>query len=404
MKKLAKSLQVMILVLPLFFLSGCWGNLEVEETAYILAIGFDQGKDDNLKITFQIANPKEIGSGSKGNKAYVFDTLEAPLPIAGYSLLNTIHTRKISLLHTKAYIFSEELAKKGIENILYPLIMYRETRGSSYVFVCRGKAEEVMSKETINLESNPARQFELLDALSNKLGFTAMVTLSQFYQENKNHSAESFLPLIGLKEKDTEPKTKTPADFGDYLPGEMPEKESSIQFLGTAIFVNHKMRGKLTGEETRYLLMLQGKLSESVLVLPDPIKPEYKIGMTLRQKNKPEWKFDLESDPLKIKGEIDLEVFLTGVPSDINFASYANKKKLEQAIVKSLQKKNQELLEKAQKKYKADILHLWEKAKWRFINNKSWMAYDWQKNFLKAQIDLQFKVEVQQTGKQIRTD
>ncbi len=163
MKKLSKSLQIMVLILPLVFLNGCWGNLEVEETAYILAIGFDQGKDDNLNITFQIANPKEIGSGSKGNKAYVFDTLEAPLPIAGYTLLNTIHTRKISLLHTKAYIFSEELAKKGIEDILYPLIMYQDTRGSSYVFVCRGKAEEVMSKETINLESNPARQFELMD-------------------------------------------------------------------------------------------------------------------------------------------------------------------------------------------------------------------------------------------------
>ncbi|MCQ2560222.1 MAG: Ger(x)C family spore germination protein, partial [Clostridia bacterium] len=184
MKKLVQSLKVILLILPLFLLSGCWGNLEVEETAYILAVGFDQGEEGNLKITFQIANPKEIGSGGgKGNKAYVFNTLEAPLPMAGYTLLNTIHTRQISLLHTKAYIFSEELAKKGIEDILYPLTMYRETRGSSYIFVCRGKAEEVMSKETINLESNPARQFELLDVLSKKLGFTSMVNLGRFYQE-----------------------------------------------------------------------------------------------------------------------------------------------------------------------------------------------------------------------------
>ena len=39
-----------------FVLTGCWDRVELEEQAYVIVIGIDQGKGNLLSVTYQIAN------------------------------------------------------------------------------------------------------------------------------------------------------------------------------------------------------------------------------------------------------------------------------------------------------------------------------------------------------------
>ena len=58
----------LILLLPLF-LTGCYDRFELDNLAYVIAIGVDPGENGNVNITYQIAVPLKItGENSETGK------------------------------------------------------------------------------------------------------------------------------------------------------------------------------------------------------------------------------------------------------------------------------------------------------------------------------------------------
>ena len=70
---------ILIFLLPLF-LCGCYDRFEVDNLAYVIAIGADLGSGDNLEITYQVAIPIKItGENSEtGKDTYTTYTVSAP--------------------------------------------------------------------------------------------------------------------------------------------------------------------------------------------------------------------------------------------------------------------------------------------------------------------------------------
>ncbi|MGI6669258.1 MAG: hypothetical protein ACOX4M_07655 [Acetivibrionales bacterium] len=57
---------VLVLLLNLFLLTGCFDQREIDELAYPMAIGLDVGEANELRMTLQLAVPISIGGGSGG--------------------------------------------------------------------------------------------------------------------------------------------------------------------------------------------------------------------------------------------------------------------------------------------------------------------------------------------------
>lgn len=52
-----KRFLFLFFVASLFFLSGCWDKMELEDRAYVVALGLDKNEKENfIDVTFQIAN------------------------------------------------------------------------------------------------------------------------------------------------------------------------------------------------------------------------------------------------------------------------------------------------------------------------------------------------------------
>jgi spore germination protein KC len=58
-----KIIIVLIVILLILSCSGCSDRIELEEQAYVTALGIDKGKDNNLSITYQITN---VNYGNQG--------------------------------------------------------------------------------------------------------------------------------------------------------------------------------------------------------------------------------------------------------------------------------------------------------------------------------------------------
>ena len=58
---------ISLLTIILLTFTGCLGKTELEDFAYVIAIGVDKGSEDNYLVTYQIAVPIKIaGEGSQG--------------------------------------------------------------------------------------------------------------------------------------------------------------------------------------------------------------------------------------------------------------------------------------------------------------------------------------------------
>lgn len=407
----------LFLALLLISLPGCWGSRETDEVAFALALGFDKGEKDNLVVTASIANPKVFagmagGGGGNGGKGTLVVSTETYAPIAAIDLLNTAVERRISLMHAKTYVFSEELAREGLNKWLTPLLRYRELRTTSLIVVCRGKAKDFMEKNNPILELSPTKQFELLNKLSYEHGLFLNTQLLGFNEDLKSHSIQPSAPLVASHEGSLE--SAKPGvnkggenDLGKYLAGEVPiSGGNKSQIIGTAVFRGDKMVGTLNGQETRYYMMLRGLFRNGIMSVTDPLAadPTSLVGFTVRQARRPEYKTSIdENGNVSINVDIYLEPEIIGLFSGINYESPDLKPTLEEAFSREVQQGCQNLIRRTQEEFKADIFGFGYHVKHHFWTVQTWREMNWLDRYSDAQVNVSVHSIIRRTGLMSKT-
>ncbi|MDD3652810.1 MAG: Ger(x)C family spore germination protein [Desulfotomaculaceae bacterium] len=415
-----KIFALFLAVLAVVFLTGCFGSRETDETTYVLAMGLDKGEKDNLILTVTIANPKVIagmaggggGGNGKGAESFLTASVETLGPITGLEQLNTATSRHLSLLHTKALVISEELAQEGIGKWFSTLSRYYELRATSFVFVCRGKAKDFLEKNKPPLEISPTKQYELIGSLSRAHGLYHDITFKEFYEELKSRSIQPSLPLAAIHEGGLEtarPGVKQGGELelplGKYIAGDIPiAGENKAQFYGTAVFQKDKMVGTISGEETRFYLMLRGKFETGFMNFLDPLSQPETLAFLVHQARSPKYVTRMSEDgSVTIDIDLYLEAELAAMLSGINYESPEYKPFIEAAFSQYVQEGCQRLIQRTQEEFKADIFGFGEQLKKHFWTVPSWTEYKWLERYPEAQVNVTVHTRVRRTGLQLKT-
>lgn len=409
---------LLILALSLLSLPGCWGSWETDEVAYALALGFDKGEKDNLVVTVSLANPKVIagmsggGGGGGGGKGTLVVSVETYAPLAAIDLLSSTVDRRISLMHTKSYVFSEELAREGLNKWLSPLLRYRDLRTSSLVFISRGKAKDLIEKNNPMLELSPSKQFELLSKLSKEHGLFINAPFLDFYEDLLSHSVQPSAPLVashegGLESAKPGDNKAGEIDLGKYLAGEVPiSGGNKSQAIGTAVFRGDKMVGTLDGQETRYYMLLRGLFRNGIMSVKDPQTgdPTLPVGFMVHQARSPAYKTSIdENGNVTINVELFLEPEIIGIYSGINYESPDLKPILEEAFSRKVEQGCQDLIRRTQEEFKADILGFGNHVKHHFLTVQTWREMNWLGRYPDAQVNVSVHTTIRRTGLMSKT-
>lgn len=407
-----KAAKLLIVLFIMLLLQGCWGSRETDEIAYVLALGLDKGPGGNIIATFVIANPKVIagqaaggGSGGAGGdeRPIITASAIAPLPIAAFHLMNVERSRQLSLLHTNVFIISEELAREGLGKYLTSLNRFRETRGTAFVYICRGRAIDYMQRNRPKMEVTPSKQYELISRAARVHSLTRVVQFQKFYTATKSRDSAPVASLVALNEKGLAGEPSRPGTLGDYLAGDMPSTKGESQLIGVAVFRMDKMVGTLTGDETRYLNMLTGEMKFSFLVIPDPLKENAVIGITLKQARKPSYKVTTEGENPRISIELFIEPELVGVPSGTNYENDPQMDILESELSGIIGKECRKLVARSQEEFRSDIFGFGRYARNNFLTAQHWRDYDWIDKFPRAEFDLKVNIKIRRTGLMLKT-
>lgn len=194
-----KHKLLILFLLLLITLTGCFEKREVEDLAYVIAIGLDKGTSENsVNISFQLAVPIKIageGSNGSGKESTSLITLETNSISNAVSRADTMISKEITLSHNKIIVLSEELAKENINYYLSALVTNREIRPKTSIIVHKGTAKEFLSNLEPVLETNPARYYDLVLDSSEYTGYATDNSLFHFYLSARDEFSSPFAVL-----------------------------------------------------------------------------------------------------------------------------------------------------------------------------------------------------------------
>jgi len=340
-----KLVAIALLTLSSLLFSGCYGSAETDEIAYILIIGVDKGENGKQKVTCQVAIPSgKTSTGSSNseqdkNKFWFFNTINTPSPAEENLLLTTTQSRRPNLTHVNVIIFSEEIAKQGLEPQLATLFRSRDYRDTIFLIVVPGTAEEYMKKNTPRFDTNITRFYEVFLSKGSASGYFIPSTIHDFYTALKNQGCSatatySAINPMNLTDKPT--GTKTPEQKGSpYLAGNIPRTGSSstVDFLGLAVFHDDKMVGVLNSVETRAVAILQHKFDRSFVGIVDPLKPEKEVVNVNVRYESATIKAALSNGIPVFDIVVKLDCDILGITSGINYEAPEYRELLEAQIV-----------------------------------------------------------------------
>ena len=366
-----------MIILSTLFLSACWDSQELNDRAIELGWGIDDAKNKNIQISSQIIIPSKIGGGqgdggggSQGKPFFVEtgigkDTLEA------VEKMQTKLSRKVFRGQRRVIVIGEQLARKGIKDILDTYTRDPSINLLADIFVVRGDTAKNLLQTSSQLENIPA-----VGALKeyNQMGALKEVAFLNFLLSANSEGRYPTMPSIAI----------------DSL-------SKGFRIAGTAIFNKDlKLIGFLNVKEGKTLRWVTGDLQYTTVTSSVP-NGKGEVSLDLN-------KVSSKLQPIIQNNKIKMLVTLTGQGvirenntgldlTDVNNIAIA-----QNALEKQVEKTTLKTITKVQKEYGADIFGFSDAIQRKDLRQWKSLKKNWKKEFSEAEISVKANFTVRKIG------
>lgn len=372
---------LLVILLPVFILSGCWDSIEIQNLAIITAAAIDSEENHKVKVSVQIFIPRTITSGESGEdpslgSTFVREGIGKNLAEA-ISVLQTNIPRKLFWGQCKIFIFGHDLAKTGIRKELDFLIRHPDPRINSNLYVSEGKASNLL-KLIPPLERYSG---EVLSKFSQHQEVGVDTTLSDISKDLTEASQSFSLPYIKRLKSD------------EYA---RKSYETIPTIVGTAIFKKDKMIGNIDLEETRGLLWLSRKIQRSTV----SIKPEENENEVIMMPTSGSVRFKPQIINNQWIMNIQIQVAASIIQNE-TFLSLLQEDvitKLEKGLENKLRDRISKTLEKIQKEYQADVVGFGRRFHQKYPEQWKKVKDHWDEKFPEVDVKLSVNATIKRSG------
>lgn len=399
MNRIIRNIFVVIIcVILLLGFNASYTSLNIDNLAYVVALGIDIGENDIYKVSFQFVprsggeEKSESSSSSNGNKT-VTNTVEAPSLNTAINLMNSYIARKINLSHCKVVIFSEEVAIKGISKEIYSLVNNSQARPSTNIIICKNTAEDYIRDTNPVLENSITKYYELFPDSSKYTGYVYNATLGDFFSLLVSSTGEPFAILGGTNSNTSNNANNINSTSNT---GEMKSTETSFsgirgsENIGIAVFKEDKLVGELDATETLCLSIIKGEVSNFLIHLPNPKNNDEEIDLIIYPSGKKNVTVDILNGAPYITFSEKFIGKIYSVSQDKEYLTAEEIKSLSNLSNKYINNILINYLYKTSLKYQTDINDFGKYALSKFLTTTEFETYDWRNSYKNST----FKVSV----------
>jgi spore germination protein KC len=400
--------KIGLLLSILFTLTGCWDREELEDNAYVVGLGLDKSEKDEkmIQITMLIANP-EVGSmqggGGSTEKPRELITFDANDFITAKSTANAVVSRDINYDLLKIIVVSEKFARdKNFYSWISQALNDKEIRQDAHLAVSKENPSEYFKRNKPLLETRPHKYFLFMTRHGIQNGLIPDSTLFRFFKTTIR-STDLFLAMYTTTIKDKDAAAK---ESNEYLAGQLDATGDidPTQFIGSAIFKDGVMIGTLNGQETRIVNIFDDttEIKDVYIMINDPFADTQKIALRMTKTQNNKVKMDVKRDKPKIDITLPLKFEVMSNPSMTNMKDKKNQDVLKEQIINNIKTNSEDFFKKTQQELKGVPYPLSIFARRYFLTIKEFEKFNWNKQYLEAEIHVTPEIEIVDFGRQIK--
>lgn len=397
---LLRFLIFCIISILIFSLSGCYSVQSIDDLAYVVALGIDLGKNNNLELTVQLTFPNSADSSSSSGEAAptIINSVECSSINSGISLLNSYVSKEINLSHCKVLIFSEAIASRGIGSEIYTLSNQVEIRPDCNVIISKSSAKQYITNSKPELENLVVKYYELTPYSNEYTGHITNATMSNFFNALSANYGDPVAILGNGNKLSITPSNVTvnPEQEFNIVAGENPlvEYERKSENLGLAVFKQAKLVGELTAFENLLHLILTNQFESSVISIDNPYKENSAIDIALYFHKNTKINAKLVNGSPYVKSTIYLNARLLSVDKISESLTPEKIEELELLINSYLENAFLDYQYKTAKVFEADIDNVGKNLIKNFKNDNEWNNYNWPSNYKNTFFDVDVKINI----------
>lgn len=401
MLKINKPFQkIFILILIIVFLiafSGSYKAFSIDNIAFLIALGVDTSDNNNYQLTFQFTKPATAGeSGSSEPSEAITYAVNASSIGNGINILNSYIGKNINLSHCKIVVFSEEIARRGIYDEIYTLTNDIELRPSSNIVISKCTANEYINKSKPTFENLLPNYYETFPNSSQFAGYTTNTTLGEFFNSLVCISCEPYAILGSVNSGSSQaPTTINSQKDANIKADSSPLEGNDIsENTGMAVFKNDILVGELNGLETLCFLIIQNKVDEFLVSVPNPREENSYLDIYMYPKANTKVDVSIINGSPYIKLKLKLEGHVYSIGKNTNYLDLNYLNEISSYCESYLESNISNLLYKTSKDFKSDINSFGYSAKSQFLTLKDFEDYSWNYKYKDAVFDIDVQSNV----------
>jgi len=365
-----------VLLAQLFACAGCWDAKDIGELDLPIAAGYDipdpvkDKQDQDLRIVVSTISPN-LGPKAKGEVRV--ERIAAQTIGETREKRNRFNPDFFLVSSLQVAVFGEELAKKGIMDLID--LLYRDPRikHTLYLAVVEGRADELFQVKMKNYKDMGFYLLDLLRRAGNK-SFIPSTTLFMFGIDWSRPGENQVLPLIKVQGKDR------------------------VSITGVGIFKKDKLIAKVRFRDARALVLLRGL--KTMGQIPFVVKKNGQLldQGTVELSNSRKVKVDKKGDQYHYQVTVNLKgVLRDHIPKSSLIKHEELFKEIEKAVESELTRDCYSLISKMQQEFGVDCIDVTNYAlsKWRYEVQDIIDSEEFVKNI---KIDVKVNVNLENIG------
>ncbi|MEJ8553651.1 Ger(x)C family spore germination protein [Tepidibacter sp. Z1-5] len=364
--------QIVFFIIPIFMLilSGCWNYREINDVNIINGAAVDLSEEkEKYILTVEIVKPL-AGQDFKLDANLISEKGKSIFDAARNMI---VHSGKRGYWpHAKVFIISEDIAKKGIVDIIDFINRDAEVRSDIWLLISKEKtAKEILECET-KLHSTISAHLE--DKLKNKDSVSKFeaVELHQFLKDLAAEGISCTIPIVNRS---------------------IQKDEVVPEIFGMGVFKKDKLVGSINGIETMSMMLIKDELKSGLVIVKNVDNANTDCTLEIF-KTKTKVKPIMKDGNIIMNIDSKLDVGISEIIGSEDLISEPGRNKLKVEAEETVKKEMLKTIKRAQKDYNSDIFGFGNAIYRKMPNEWKKIKDDWDEIFEHLKVDINVEVNI----------
>lgn len=388
-------ITVIILVLLVAFNSS-YSALNIDNLAFVVAMGFDVSDTKEIKVTFQFVKPPSTTEGSNQDSQIIEDSINANSISNALNIMDTYFARRLDLSHCRIIVFSEEIAQRGISDYIYTLMNDVQVRPSANIVVSKCNADYYIKSCTPSLETSITRYYDIFPNSSKYTGYLCNATIGDFFNSLICNYCEPYTILGGVTSANNGSSQTANANDSNVQSGSSPiSGTKGTESIGMAVFKHGKLVGELNAIETVCFNILKKEVDSFLVSVPNPNNENQNIDVYLTPLSKSKIDVEIVTGSPYIKIDYSFNAKIYSVTENSGYLDESSLSAISNSCNKYLESVLSEYLYKTSQEFKSDVNDLGKYVISDFATNEDFENYDWTNNYINSAFNVTINTNIE---------